>query len=102
MSAADTRTAGQPLRDWLAAIVAMVLALGIAALVLELGDARLAEPFAYGADADSAQMVIKSVLDHGWYQHNHALGFPYGQDLGPYAFVSGDNLQIVLIGLIGL
>jgi phosphoglycerol transferase len=102
MSAADMRTAGRPLADWLAAGVAMILAFGVAALVLKLGDARFSEPFAYGADANSAQMVVKSVLDHGWYQHNPDLGFPYGQNLGPYAFVSGDNLQILLIELIGL
>jgi hypothetical protein len=102
MSAADTRTLRRPLPDWVVAIGAMLVALGIAALVLKLGQADFNQPFAYGADANSAHMVIKSVLDHGWYETNHDLGYPYGQDLGPYAFVSGDNLQIVLIEIIGL
>lgn len=98
----QTRRRARPLPDWLAALATMLASLVGAALVLKLGDARLAEPFDYRGDANSAQMIVKAVLEHGWYQHNNDLGYPFGQDLGPYGFVSGDNLQIVLILVVGL
>ena len=40
---------------------------------------RPGNPLALGDDATYVAMEIKDVLQHGWYWHNHELGWPFGQ-----------------------
>src|SRR4051794_10328794 len=80
----------------------IVLSLILAAIALHLWDANLRIPFSYSSDANQNQLIVKGVLDHGWYQHNPSLGFPFGQTLYDFPVVSGDNLQIVLMKVIGI
>jgi phosphoglycerol transferase len=46
-------------------------------------------------------MLVKGVLEHGWWFSNPHLGAPFGQQLYDFA-VGGDNLHIALIWLLGL
>ncbi len=72
-------------------------------LALELWRARLTVPFRY-AQMDDTKFyfgMVKSIIDHGWYQHNPNLGAPFGQAL--YDFPQGaDNLNFLLIKLLGV
>lgn len=96
----ETRRALRAEVAWAAA--ASVLALVLAAIALELWDADWRVPWSYTGDANLNQMVVKGVLEHGWYQHNPDLAAPFGQSLLDFPFVSGDNLQIVLMKTIGI
>jgi hypothetical protein len=85
------------------------LALGAAALaevlacaVLEIWRGRLDVPLAYSWDANYYGMVAKGILDHGWYYRNPNLGAPFGQQLYDHPIVMADNLQALLIKLLGL
>jgi phosphoglycerol transferase len=86
-------------RDVLAAVAAAVLALVGAAVVLQLWDADLAVPFSHRADATDNLMLIKGIIEHGWWFSNPNLGAPTGQDLHDFA-VGGDNLHLLIIRLL--
>ena len=45
---------------------------------LRLWNASLGVPFVYWGDSLSGAAQIKSVLDHGWYEHNTSLGATAG------------------------
>ena len=83
-------------------VAAVVLSCVGAFLALQLWNADLRMPFSYGGDGVYNQLIVKTVLDHGWYQHNPDLGAPFGMKLYDFAVVSGDNLQIVLMKAIGI
>jgi phosphoglycerol transferase len=89
------------LRGALEATAPALLALGLAALVLELWRARLSVPFEYSSnDANYQLMLVKGVLEHGWWFVNGSLGAPAGQQLYDFA-VGADNLQILLVKALG-
>jgi hypothetical protein len=79
------------------------MALFGAAVVLRLWRADLTVPFRYSLIDDTKfyLLLIKSIIDHGWFLTNHSLGAPFGQQL--YDFPqSADNLNLLLIKLLGL
>jgi hypothetical protein len=87
----------------LGAVAAPVLSLLIAAWVLRLGEARLSLPWSYagGGDAKFYLLLIKGILDHGWFQSNPSLGAPFGLRL--YDFPQGgDNLNLLMVKALGL
>jgi hypothetical protein len=63
-------------------------------LVLELWDADLRVPFAYSGDGTLNLMLIKSVMERGWFYDNPRLGAPDGQHLYDYPVLSGDSLHV--------
>jgi phosphoglycerol transferase len=72
-------------------------------LALELWKADLAVPLRYTQVDDTKFyfMLVKGILDHGWYQTNSNLGAPFGQQL--YDFPQGaDNLNFLMIKVLGL
>ena len=85
---------------WAGATVAATCVL--AAIALKLWNADLRVPFNYNGDSNQNQLFVKGILDHGWYQHNADLGAPFGQVLYDFPVLSGDNLQALLIKVIGL
>jgi phosphoglycerol transferase len=94
-----SRTAGL----LLGAVAAAVLSLLIAAWVLRLGEAHLSLPWSYagGGDTKFYLLVIKGILDHGWFQSNPSLGTPFGLQL--YDFPQGaDNLNLLMVKTLGL
>jgi hypothetical protein len=87
----------------LGALAVSVLSLLIAAWVLRLGEADLSLPWSYagGGDTKFYLLLIKGILDHGWFQHNPSLGAPFGLQL--YDFPQGaDNLNMLMVKVLGL
>ncbi len=77
---------------------AVALCLGILVLVLELWKADLSIPFSYQAgDAFFSSMLIKGIMDNGWYLHNRFVGMPSGLDL--HDFSQSNNFALFLIKL---
>jgi phosphoglycerol transferase len=63
---------------------------------------QLNVPFEYGPnDSEYQLMLVKGVLEQGWWFTNPHLGAPLGQELYDFA-VGGDNLHLLLIRLFGL
>jgi hypothetical protein len=72
-------------------------------LAMELWKADLGVPLRYTQIDDSKFyfMLVKGILDHGWYQTNPNLGAPFGAQL--YDFPQGaDNLNFLMIKVLGL
>ncbi len=71
-------------------------------LAMELWKANLGVPLRYTQIDDSKFyfMLVKGILEHGWYLTNGDLGAPFGQQL--YDFPQGaDNLNFLIIKLLG-
>jgi len=85
------------------AVVAMALSLIIAGWVFDLGQAHLSLPWNYAGEGDTKfyLLLIKGIIDHGWFQSNPSLGAPFGLQL--YDFPQGaDNLNLLMIKALGL
>lgn len=78
------------------------LATVAAALVLELWRARLDVPWAYSGDGISYGVFVKGILDHGWHYTNPSLAAPGVQELYDWPILSGENLQALIVKLLGL
>ena len=85
------------------AAIAGLLALAVALWSLRIWDANLNVPFRYAVVDDTKfyLMLIKGILDHGWFLTNHSLGAPFGQQLYDYP-QGADNLNLFGLKLIGL
>ena len=82
------------------AVGAALLALAAAAWALRLWRGDLSVPFASELDALQHAMLVKGVLDHGWYPVNHSLGAPFGQELYDVPH-NGENLQLLIVKGLG-
>ena len=76
---------------------AVALCLVILTCVMKLWRADLRTPFEYGGDALFHGMVIKSIIDNGWYLQNNLTGMPGGSEV--FYFPMADNLHFLLIKL---
>jgi len=47
-------------------------------------------------------MIIKGVLQHGWWLENPDLGAPFGQEFYDFPVMVGDSLHLALIKLLGV
>ena len=89
------------LLDALVAAIAMAASVLLLFPLFGLARASLSVPFAYQGDALFYEMVVKGVIDHGWYLRNPSLGAPLGQQL--FDFPHGaDNLNFALIRTLAL
>lgn len=77
------------------------LTLAVLAVLLELWNQPLDVPFVYVRDGISETAIVKGILDHGWYQVNPSLGFPFSLDFGDYPLGS-DNAHWLFIKAIGV
>jgi hypothetical protein len=87
----------------LGAVAAMTLSLLLAGWALRLGEAHLSLPWSYAGEGDTKfyLLLIKGILDHGWFQSNPSLGAPFGLQM--YDFPQGaDNLNLLMIKGLGL
>ena len=85
------------------AAIAGMLALAVALWSLRVWDSSLSVPFRYSEVDDTKfyLMLIKGILDHGWFYANHNLGAPFGQQLYDYP-QGADDLNLFAVKLIGL
>ena len=74
---------------------AVVLCLIILTFVMKLWRADPRTPFEYGGDALFHGMVIKGIIDNGWYLRNDFIGAPGGSEV--FYFPMADNLHFILI-----
>jgi phosphoglycerol transferase len=85
----------------LAGYVAVVAAsLLILTWLLKLWRADLSVPLVCFNDPVFHQMMIKGILEHGWYLHNESVGVPFGLDL--HDFPMADHLHFLMLKLLGL
>jgi phosphoglycerol transferase len=93
------RSAGPARGDWLALLL---LCAAIAAAIGLLLDARLYDlhvPIAYWRDGLSHGLIVKTIVDMGWYPvHTPWVGAPFGADFLDYPF--SDGLNFLLLRLI--
>ena len=82
-----------------AATIAVCLLVLTWSMKLQFADLHI--PFTYQGDALFYHLVVKGLVDHGWYLGNGALGMPYGLDLRDVP-TSDNNLYFLLIKLISL
>lgn len=69
--------------------------------VMRLWRGDLSIPFVYEFDGLWHGELVKSIVDHGWYQVNDSLGAPFGQRLYDLP-QNADNLQLLIIRGISL
>ena len=98
---AGTLSTRQKWREIAVYVVAIFLCLLILTWVMRLERADLGIPFTYQGDALFYHIVVKGVVDNGWFQNNPMLGMPYGLDLRDVP-TSDNNLYFLLIKLISL
>lgn len=71
----------------------------LAVYFLQVHLSNLYIPFSYRGDSYFIILIIKSILDNGWYFHNSYLGAPFG--LENYDFPIPDGGMLILIKIIG-
>ena len=69
---------------------------------LHLWNADLRQPLRYSDDSILNLMFVKRVLENGWYYENPRLGVPVGQQLYDFPVFAGDNLNVLLLKMLGL
>jgi phosphoglycerol transferase len=84
-----------------AAYAAVLLAcVAILTYALRLWRADLRVPLPESGDGLFHLMLVKGVIDHGWYLHNPSVGLPYGLDM--HDFPMPDTLHFAAMKLLGL
>jgi hypothetical protein len=89
-------------RDVVYGLATMAITTVAALFVLEIWRAELDSPFVYRDDANLNLMLVKGLLENGWYLENPSLGAPLGQKLFDYPVLAGDHLNVVVLGLLGI
>jgi phosphoglycerol transferase len=69
---------------------------------MNLGKADLRVPIDYGGDSLLFSLIVKSVVDHGWYWTNPNVGAPGGLVFHDFAVSAHDTVHLMLIKLISL
>jgi phosphoglycerol transferase len=92
-----------PLRLGLEALAAAAVSVLCAIWVLRLWRGDLGVPLRYTPVDDTKfyLMLVKGIVDHGWYATNPSLGAPFGQKLVDYP-QGADSLSLVAIRLLAL
>ncbi|HVQ37387.1 MAG TPA: hypothetical protein VMS31_07640, partial [Pyrinomonadaceae bacterium] len=78
-------------------VAAVAICLVILTCVMKLWRANPRTPFEYGGDALFHGMVIKGIIDNGWYLRNNLIGMPGGSEV--FYFPMADNLHFLFIKL---
>jgi hypothetical protein len=84
------------------AVGAMMLALAVAVVTLELWNADLRVPGSYAGDGTLNLLVIKDVLENLWWFENTRLGAPNGLQLYDYPVANGETLNMLLFRVLGV
>lgn len=79
---------------------AVILCLIVLTCSLKLWEADFKVPFVYDGDGLFNGMVIKGIINNGWYLHNSFIGMPLGLNLND--FPMADNFHFFIMKLISL
>jgi phosphoglycerol transferase len=84
-------------------LLAGAVSVACAAWVLRLWRGDLGLPLRYTPVDDTKfyLMLVKGIVDHGWYASNPSLGAPFGQQLVDYP-QGGDSLNLLLIRILAV
>jgi phosphoglycerol transferase len=85
--------------DWCCSILIALLCTLFAAWVLGYEKASTAIPATYSGDGLYYGILIKGIIENGWYIHNPDLGAPFGLDMG--AFPMADGTHFFILKLLG-
>ncbi len=87
-----------PLKRLGESLLVGTLSVACAAWVLRLWRVDLALPLRYAPVDDTKfyLMLVKGIIEHGWYLSNPSLGAPFGQHLNDYP-QGADNLSLLII-----
>ena len=77
--------------------LAAALAVAAAVLLLQLWKADLRVPFDHHWDALLCGLVVKSIVDDGWYLHNPLLGAPGSLQMHDYPFSDSFHLLVIKV-----
>lgn len=80
---------------WADAIVAALLCVALAACVYGIGPSDIDVPLISAGDGASAQFIMKTVLDHGWYTQNPDVGAPFGATMYDYPIPEPAHLLLI-------
>src|SRR4051812_10467728 len=87
---------------WADAIVAALSCLALAAYVYGITPSNLDVPLISAGDGGSAQFIMKTVLDHGWYTQNPDVGAPFGATMYDYPIPEPTHLLLIrALGVFG-
>lgn len=87
---------------WVDAIVAALFCVVIAACVYGVTPSDLDVPLISAGDGGSAQFIMKTVLDHGWYTQNPDVGAPFGATMYDYPIPEPTHLLLIrALGVFG-
>jgi hypothetical protein len=84
------------------AAASAVLSLLGAIVFLRSWRGDLGVPLEYFGDVNLQHLLVRSVVENGWFYENSRLGAPSGQELYDYPVLSGDTLNVVVIWVLGL
>ncbi|RCX19016.1 hypothetical protein DFP94_10532 [Fontibacillus phaseoli] len=81
-------------------IVSVLLSIIFTFSILKLWNADLSVPFSYSGDSLLTGLMIKSIINNGWYLSNNFVGAPFGLEF--YDFTMFDNFFLFLIKILSL
>lgn len=96
----DASTAIPVVRGFATYAGTAALSLLILFWALRLWQADLSVPLSYGGDGVYYQMLIKGMIDNGWYLHNDRLGRPGTMELGEFP-ISDGWFHYLIVKLLG-
>ena len=99
-AAASTRTSLARRDQILAYLAVLAVPFVAAVLFLRVHTSDLRVPFTYHGDVVSFALLVKSVVDHGWYLTNPDLGAPRGLEMHDFPFA--DQLHLLVIKAMSL
>lgn len=73
-----------PAGGWLPVAAAAVISFLLAIYILQVPARGIAVPYQYGHDSFTTQMMIKTMIDNGWWLTNQYLGAPLNYELHDY------------------
>lgn len=70
------------------------LSIAILIFLMQLWKANLSVPLDYNADGLFSTIMVKGLIENGWYFNNKYLGAPFGLEM--YDFPMADNFHFLL------
>ena len=84
----------------LGSLLTALAATGLLVYVLELWRVPLSVPLGYWGDANWHHMIIKGLLEGGWFYSNGRLGAPFGLEM--FDFPTADHFQLLVYKVIAI
>jgi phosphoglycerol transferase len=80
--------------------MALILSVLIMIFTLQLWETDLRYPLPWDGDGKNVPVIIKGLIDNGWFTHNNYIGAPFGSVA--YDFPTADGLYLIIFWFISL